>query len=562
MTECDIQTTGKARGVLVFGHGDNLQAVTSAIVVRSIERTNRQRLYFSGTVEFTASLKRHIRQVILPMIDRICWQLDLSEGCYEISAVNLGAASAIDTGLKVSGFSADLPLFVAMLSAAIAIPVADDFVSTGHISSIEGSITAVKAIPAKLQAACVDDSVERFICPDLESDGSLKTLSPRQRTLSIDAMMAAREAVRVITIKSVTQLVMEVFTEQEIVKASLRKGFFEISRIKDSSPLADMTNYLTEDNENRFWNILQQCFLSNQSDIAIQLLLDYAKFHLRGHVYPVDFGSNLYRLLCSLPPRVRSLNIDFPVLKTAVCIELATLACQSDYPDVPLLFEAAGGRGLDIKTDSKLSEPEPEPDPETLGTDCRVFDAVASLISEQSLAEKFGIAIDTARSSFVLASSTIQSYEKFIDTLQAFYIHLQRFVDDSGGRSLDLMKARSETIALLERTFENEGSDQAVFARVRDGVKGGMRLVLDQVTEQYKSQKQAEYIQRVFKDAVSAMDWNGRVDFMRGAMKRLANFLPPELRDQPPQRFVRNFEAIVQAYVGSLDKVKQFLRTM
>ena len=89
-----------------------------------------------------------------------------------------------------------------------------------------------------------------------------------------------------------------------------------------------------------------------------------------------------------------------------------------------------------------------------------------------------------------------------------------------------------------------------------------MRSVLDTLTEQYKAEKQAAYIQRVFKDAIATMDWDERVRFMRGAMKRLGPFLPPELRDQRPERFVRSYETIVRAYVKSLDKVSQLLRSM
>ena len=58
------------------------------------------------------------------------------------------------------------------------------------------------------------------------------------------------------------------------------------------------------------------------------------------------------------------------------------------------------------------------------------------------------------------------------------------------------------------------------------------------------------------------MDWNERVRFMRGAMKRLGPFLPDELKDEPPERFVRSYEIIVRAYVSSIDKVKELLRSM
>jgi hypothetical protein len=89
-----------------------------------------------------------------------------------------------------------------------------------------------------------------------------------------------------------------------------------------------------------------------------------------------------------------------------------------------------------------------------------------------------------------------------------------------------------------------------------------MRSVLDTLAEQYKRKRYADHVQRVFHEAVSALDWSDRVAFLRAALQRLGPFLPPELRDEPPERFVRQYEVIVQTYVQSLDKLSQLLRTL
>ena len=89
-----------------------------------------------------------------------------------------------------------------------------------------------------------------------------------------------------------------------------------------------------------------------------------------------------------------------------------------------------------------------------------------------------------------------------------------------------------------------------------------MRSILDAVTEQYKSEEQAKYILRIFKDAMNEMEWEEQVQFMRGAMKRLRPILPPDLKDEPAERFAKNWEPIVRAYVQSFDRIGQLLRTM
>jgi hypothetical protein len=156
----------------------------------------------------------------------------------------------------------------------------------------------------------------------------------------------------------------------------------------------------------------------------------------------------------------------------------------------------------------------------------------------------------------------MSSHDEFTGTLEAFYIHLLRYVNAGTEQSIDVAKARSETIAMLERAFRSKGGVEAAFARARDGTQGGMRFILDVFTEQYKAENQVAYIQRVFKDTIDSMDWDARVRFMSGAVKRLGPFLPCELRNEPSERFVRNYEAMVRAYVESIDSVGRLLRTL
>jgi len=147
------QVIGRVKAVFV-SQDDSEKGVISAIVARRAERQEGgRRLRFLGTVKFTGPVRKHVRATILPIIDRIVDTLGLSRKNFEISAVNLGAASAQDVGITVSGFSADVPAFIAMLSQSLQIPVNDNFVSTGHIASVEGDIRPVKGIPAKAKAA-------------------------------------------------------------------------------------------------------------------------------------------------------------------------------------------------------------------------------------------------------------------------------------------------------------------------------------------------------------------------------------------------------------------------
>ena len=70
------------------------------------------------------------------------------------------------------------------------------------------------------------------------------------------------------------------------------------------------------------------------------------------------------------------------------------------------------------------------------------------------------------------------------------------------------------------------------------------------------------YVRRVFKETIEPMDWNQRVAFMRGALKRLAPFLPTDFRDEPPERFARRPEVIIQVFVASMDRINRVVSTL
>lgn len=557
------RTTGRAKISLVFGQGDRQKAVISEIVVRTIKITNDDvRLHFGGNVGLSGSIKNHIGETILPIINNITNSLGLSPKNFEISAVNLGAASSLDIGMNISGFSADVPMFLGMLSAGLQIPLAEDFLATGHIASVEGDISAVKAIPAKVEAVKADKSIRRFIHPDLDNDLSLATLTPLEKNRGIKAIMAANAFVRTKAVEGIDELIREVFTEEGVVLASLREGFFGISKIPDqfNNPVKDCVSFLALRNDKRFWEILQRCFLAGECEKGKELLQAFAEFHIVRQLYPTNIGAMLSSLICSLPPAVRRLKTCFPILDTDVCITLTTFAKDPDFEDVPVLFDAALGKHLKQRTHIT---PTPKSNKtETSDSACKAFDKVIAMINEQAFAQKYGIAIDSARGSFVLNSIMVDSYDEFADIIVSFYVHLKRHINPSPVQSVNMDQTRNDAFALLERAFQTKGGCEAAYTQSIEGTRSGMRSVLDILTERFKEEERREYVQRVFKDALNSLGWNDRVDFVRGAMRRLGFFLPEKVRDEPPERFARDYETIIRAYVKSMDNVNQLLNSM
>jgi hypothetical protein len=566
MDEDTQKVIGRAKTALV---AENERAVVSEIVVcRTKQRHRGRRLRFIGNVKFSEQIKKQTKNIILPIIDRITDQLKLSRKNFEVSAVNLAAASVRNVGVDVSGFSAEVPTFTAILSAALQLPLSSNFVSTGHISSVAGHINAVEGIPAKVEAAKNDSFIKYFICPEIEKDQSLKVLSPRERNRDSDAIVAPEDSIRIKVVGRIDQLVRLVFAEENIVLVSLREGFFNIpeTACKFNNPIDGVVSFLTCNNQRRFWNTLNHQLLAGHCKKGKELLDAFVWFYLKEQLYPADFGKELFQLVCSLPPVIREQKMDFPIIEKTLCHKLGKLASQEkDYDDAHILYKAACGK-VDIPKmkDSQSSSINMQPEINTTDGDhdCLVFDTVVSQIKERAVAEHVDSSIDSARGSFILESSTVETYEEFIDGIVAYYIHMQRYVSSSPDNATDVTRGRTEAIALLQRTFRNKGGDQAAFARARDGIKGGLRSILDDMTEQYKAEKTQAYIEMVFNDAIEAMGWNERVTCIRGLIKRMGQSLPEEIRNEPPERFARHYKPILKVYVKSLDNIDQLLRTM
>ena len=549
------QVIGRVKMALVSDSG---KAVISQIVVRRIEQqVGGKRLRFVGNVKFSESVQEHTENITLPIIDSIIDTLSLDRKNFEISALNLGAASARDVGIDVSGLSAGLPIILAMLSSALQVPVSSDFIATGHIASADGDISAVEGIPAKVEAAQKDSSVRCFIYPDLD-DESLKVLSPNQMDSSIKAIMTARDHLRTRAVRDIGRLVRLVFTEESIVWASLKEGFFCTSMILDkfNNPVQDVISFLTCRNQKRFWDVMYDLF-NKEPEKGKQLLDIFVHFFLSEKVYPRRFGVMLFQLVRSLSSVARG-QIDIPILDRDLCGRLISYAKASDYDDRRILLNTIDGKNIEdtcpvnTQPEFKLSDSE-----------CTVFNTVVSLINEQALAKKFS-AIDSARASFFLESLRVKSYEELINILQAYHIHMQRYTGFSPEKP-DMSEARCEAIKLLESTFRDKGGDKAAFVRARDCTQGGIRSILDMVTEHYKAQKQDAYINRVFKDAIADMDWGERVKCIRAVIKEVGRFLPEELKNQPPERFARDdetIETIIRTYVRCSDKFNQSLSRM
>ena len=413
---------GKANTVLLFGHGENATAVISTVLAHVHEQSHGKPLHYSGPVRFTDKTVEHVEEVVLRILNSILTPMALRRQSFDMSIVNLSAASVNDIGLNISGFSGDCAVLLAMLSASLQMEVQSNIVLTGHIASPAGEIRMVKGLPAKLEASINSDSVNTFIHPALDSDSSMKLLSPTERERAADALMRAKRALKIVSVRDINELVQAVFTDEQIVLASLRKGFYDDydSRPEGNTPALQASNFLTRDNEHRFWTVLERRLLAGRSFDTKELIHALAQFFLLRNVYPKEIGNRLFKLVASLPPETRRFKTTFPLLPVQECIRLSQFAMETDLEDVLLLFKSVSGEGpvsLRIHTDTKEAK--------RVESGTGPLQLILSEMDTDHLTSLIGLPIDSARAAYIMNSVTLESYDQFIDSITSFYIHIQ-----------------------------------------------------------------------------------------------------------------------------------------
>ena len=185
---------------------------------------------------------------------------------------------------------------------------------------------------------------------------------------------------------------------------------------------------------------------------------------------------------------------------------------------------------------------------------------VLDQISPENLAREVLCSIDDARVSFCLNSNTVSSADDFTTIVSSFYTQLLRKTC-SMERPSQWKDVGPEANVLLESAFAREGGRNEALSMAMTGIKGGMRRVLDMMTDQYRRQREKAYVDAVIAEAIDPLDWESKTAFVRELLAKNQGLLPPELANEPVARFADKCAELVRAYAAATSHVTAFLRS-
>ena len=171
------------------------------------------------------------------------------------------------------------------------------------------------------------------------------------------------------------------------------------------------------------------------------------------------------------------------------------------------------------------------------GRAAALLDQVAGLLDEQATAQQIDDPIDEALEQFGHVEHEPYSHRRFIETTARLVRHVHEHTL-SPSRRLTLAQARDETVALLARAYRGtyaNGYHGAVLDAA-DPTGPGLELVLARIAELIKNERRQMHMRYVEAWHIDSAEWPTKCAMASILIERCSEFLPPELRDCPPEQ--------------------------
>lgn len=181
-------------------------------------------------------------------------------------------------------------------------------------------------------------------------------------------------------------------------------------------------------------------------------------------------------------------------------------------------------------------------------------------LDERTIAKKVATVHDDARIRFHLNSNTVADYRAFEDLIAEYYEYHYTQCVAPGGRL-----ARAEALGRAKEIIEQEyrrrrGDIVTAFNDARDGTNGGLRIVLDTIAEGLKADSVERYIREEFDRRVEEPDFDAKVDLIRDFITVYGKYLSGSIRTDQPQRYARDYQELIRAYVAGLQQTSSIFR--
>jgi hypothetical protein len=173
---------------------------------------------------------------------------------------------------------------------------------------------------------------------------------------------------------------------------------------------------------------------------------------------------------------------------------------------------------------------------------------------------RIAMRFDNGRSSFMLESTTVEDWQGFEHITLDYYCHLCRVVGggDHGDASQNLAEAKN----LALRGAGRNATIKKLFRDAVSGADGGMRRVLDYITDAMKQQYIERYIADAFDAYIAPCSIDEATEIMRQFLQAYQHILPSHIDIYRPEYYASNYKEYIGLFSRSMTSVASEFRKL
>ena len=166
--------------------------------------------------------------------------------------------------------------------------------------------------------------------------------------------------------------------------------------------------------------------------------------------------------------------------------------------------------------------------------------------------------IDLARLGYKIRSNTLKDSTEFEELVGDFVQCVYR--DIWSGTRMPEFEARSRGKQMLEHAGRRRGQTVMNYlAMCLEGVEGGVRGVLDTITEAIKSEVTEHYLDSVIDEHVRMDSDDDRRAITEAILSQYGHMLPHSIRSKPVEHFVAHYKTLLRELASTIrDNARQF----
>lgn len=183
-------------------------------------------------------------------------------------------------------------------------------------------------------------------------------------------------------------------------------------------------------------------------------------------------------------------------------------------------------------------------------------------LDERVIARTIGVPHDEARMAYALRSNTVANFDAFEDAIAGYFNYaFTRSV--SHGGSFSRTEAAGRAKEIIERAYRRRnGNLITAYNDAHDGTNGGMRHILDLITEALRTEATERYVRQVFDTFVTPNSWEQKVELIRQFIEHCGPNLSSSIRRDQPERYASDFQELIRAYSTAMQQTAAVFRRL